>query len=165
MKANEIKANEIKANEINAKDEIIKGKDRELNSKDEIIAMLKVSKEQETLYKFHYQKLLTVRGIIEMFEKKFGQSKNKSSRKENWKKYLLNNPANLKPFEEAGFNAVQVAEHIDSIFKSSSADIHTIKQVENLVLKVGEKLSPDELRVLSVIITASGWESIIEIGI
>ena len=69
----------------------------------------------------------------------------------------------FKPFQIMGFTVEQVSDHIDSIFKSHSADIHTLKQVEGLVLSVKGKMTPDESKVIEIIVEECGWKSFISI--
>jgi glycosyltransferase involved in cell wall biosynthesis len=53
--------------------------------------------------------------------------------------------------------------NVDVIFKSHSADIHTIKLIEGLALKAKGHMTDDEVKVVKVIVEASGWGDIISI--
>ena len=74
------------------------------------------------------------------------------------KRYSRNE--NFKPFEKEGFTVEQVSTQVDMIFKSHSADIHSIKAVEGLILKAKGKLSEDQVKIVKVIIDASVWNDV-----
>ena len=69
--------------------------------------------EQETLYRLHYQQVLTVRRLIVLFEENFGVSvlKKNLSRLKKWNAYLQYKNENFKPLKEAGFTVDQVSNH------------------------------------------------------
>jgi exonuclease I len=144
---------------------LLQSKDALLQSKDERIMELLLQKDQETLHKLQYQQLLTIRGLIELYEKKFGSSivKSNISRKDKWKKYLHDKKEMFEPFRVAGFTIDQVANHVDNIFKSHSSDIHSIKLVEGFAMRAKGNLSEGEVKVVKVIVEASGWKDIISI--
>ena len=120
-------------------------------------------KEHETLYKKHYQKLLTVRSVIENFEKSFGEAiqKKKISRVEKWKEFLSSSEEKFKPFKEAGFTIETVSDAIDIIFKRHSADIHSVQSVEGLVLEVRGILTDDQAKIVQIIVQSSPWKDMI----
>jgi len=154
-----------KEKEVQSKEKEVQSKEREVQWQNERIAELLQQKEQETLYKLHYQQLLTVRGLIELYEKNFGENllKKNLSRLEKWKAYLQSRNENFKPFKEAGFTVDQVSNHVDMIFKSHSADIHSVKAVEGLILKAKGNLSDDQMKVVKVIVAVSPWKDIVSI--
>jgi hypothetical protein len=82
---------------------------------------------------------------------------------EKWKAYLQRENENFKPFKEAGFTVDQVSNHVDMIFKSHSAEIHSVKVVEGLILKVNGNLTDDQLKVLQIIVAVSPWKNSISI--
>ena len=145
-------------NEIQSKDELLKEK---ITSKDKDIEHLTKEKERESLYKLHYQQLLTIRSVIEMFEKSFGKQ-NHLSRIENWKKYL-ENPENFKPFEETGLTEDGVSTQVDMLFKSHSADIHFLKTVEGFSLASKGFLTAEQEKIVKILIGNSPWKHLIEI--
>jgi len=144
--------------EIESKENVIELKDKEIQWKNERF-------EQEKLYKLHYQQLLTVRGLIELYEKNFGEKllKKNLSRLEKWKMYLQDRKENFKPFKDAGFTVDQVSNHVDMIFKSHSADIHSLKVVEGLILKAKGNVTPDQMKVLKIIVEISPWKDVVSI--
>ena len=152
--------NEIqsKQNEIQSKDELLKEK---ITSKDKDIEHLTKEKERESLYKLHYQQLLTIRSVIEMFEKSFGKQ-NHLSRIENWKKYL-ENPQHFKPFEETGLTEDGVSTQVDMLFKSHSADVHFLKTVEGFSLVSKGFLTAEQEKIVKILIGNSPWKHLIEI--
>ena len=163
---------EGKEREIKSKEREIKSRAREIKSKEEQIQLLEninatllFQKEQETLYKLHYQQLLTVRGLVELYEKNFGEriTKKNTSRVDKWKEFLSSRYESFAPFKAAGFTIDQVCHHVDMIFKSHSADIHSIKIVEGLKLQVRGKLTNEQMKVLKVIVESSIWKDIIVI--
>jgi hypothetical protein len=153
------------SDKISILQELWQSKEKEVLWQNERIAELLQQKEQETLYKLHYQQLLTVRGLIELYEKNFGENllKKNLSRLEKWKAYLQSRNENFKPFKEAGFTVDQVSNHVDMIFKSHSADIHSVKAVEGLILKAKGNLSDDQMKVVKVIVAVSPWKDIVSI--
>ena len=122
-------------------------------------------KEHETLYKKHYQKLLTVRSVIENFEKSFGEAiqKKKIPRVEKWKEFLSSYEEKFKPFKDAGFTIETVSDAIDIIFKRHSADIHSVQSVEVLVLEVRGILTDDQAKIVPIIVQISPWKDMIKI--
>ena len=154
-----------KEKEIESKEKEIESKEKEIEwQKERVIEILK-QKEQETLYKLHYQQLLTVRGLIEMYEKNFGEPllKRNLSRLEKWKVYLQSRKENFQPFKEAGFSVDQVGNHVDMIFKSHSADIHSVKAVEGLILKAKGNLTHDQMKVVLILVEFSPWKDLLTI--
>ena len=151
--------------QLESKEKEVQSKEKEVQWQKERIAELLQQKEQETLYKLHYQQLLTVRGIIELYEKNFGENllKKNLSRLEKWKAYLQCRNENFKPFKEAGFTVDQVSNHVDMIFKSHSADIHSVKAVEGLILKAKGNLTDDQMKVVKIIVGVSPWKDVISI--
>ena len=133
--------------------------------KEKEVEWLKEQKDSETAYKLHYMQLLSVRGLIEEYEKNFGESlrKKRTSRFEKWKTYLESGKEKFRPFEEAGFTVDQVCHHVDTIYNSHSADVHSLKLVEGLVLKVKGKLTLDQMKVVQIINEESRWKDIISI--
>ena len=150
---------------VPSKEKEVQSKEKEVQWLKERIAELLQQKEQEKLYKLHYQQLLTVRGLIELYEKNFGDNllKKNMSRLEKWTAYLKCRTENFKPFEEAGFTVDQVSNHVDMIFKSHSVDIHSVKAVEGLILKARGNLSDNQMKVVKVIIGVSPWKDVISI--
>ena len=82
---------------------------------------------------------------------------------EKWKAYLKCRNENFKPFQEGGFTVDQVSNHVDMIFKSHSADIHSVKAVEGLILKAKGHLSDDQLKVVKIIVGVSPWKDLLSI--
>ena len=151
--------------EFLSKEKEIESKEKEIEwQKERIIEIIK-QKEQETLYKLHYQQLLTVRGLIEMYEKNFGEPllKKNLSRLEKWKVYLQSRKENFQPFEDAGFSVDQVSNHVDMIFKSHSADIHSVKAVEGLILKAKGNLTHDQMKVVRILVEVSPWKDLLTV--
>jgi hypothetical protein len=151
--------------QMESKEKEVQSKEKEIQWQKERINELQQQKDQETLYKLHYQQLLTVRGLIELYEKNFGETlfKKNLSRLEKWKAYLQSGKENFKPFKEAGFTVDQVSNHVDMIFKSHSADIHSVKAVEGLILKAKGNLTDDQMKVVKIIVGVSPWKDLLSI--
>ena len=156
---------EAKEKEVEAKEKEVEAKEKEIQWQKERITELVQQKEQESLYKLHYQQLLTIRGLIELYEKNFGEKllKKNLSRLEKWKAYLQSRDERFKPFKEAGFTVDQVGHHVDTIFKSHSADIHSVKAVEGLILKAKGNLTDDQMKIVKIIVGVSPWKDVISI--
>ena len=123
-------------------------------------------KEQETLYKLHYQQLLTVRSVIENFEKNFSMNlkKKNNSRIDKWKEFLDASDEQFKPFKDAGLSVSKVSGEIDVIFKRHSAEIHSVHLVEGLVLDARGLLSPEQLMIIRIVIQNSPWRGLVSIA-
>ena len=149
---------------LQAKEMEVMAKEMEVSYLKERVIELGRQKDQEALYKLHYQQLLTVRAVIELYEKNFGTkiTKKNMSRMNMWTEYLQSADERSKPFKEAGFSVDQVSDLVDKIYKSHSAEIHSVKVVEGLVLRKGS-LSKEQLSVVKVIIEQSGWEDFVTI--
>ena len=77
--------------------------------------------------------------------------------------YIQYRNENFKPFKDAGFTVDQVSNHVDMIFKSHSADIHSLKVVEGLILKAKGNVTPDQMKVLKIIVEISPWKDVVSI--
>lgn len=135
-----------------------------LENKEELFKLVLKQKENETVLKLHYQQLLTVRSIIEKYENAFGKNllDQKISRYNKWKQFLKS-PLNFKPFQDAGFTEDEVCNSIDQIYKRHSADIHSVRAEEGLVIQAGNLLTGPELEIVKIIVANSPWQGLITI--
>ena len=117
------------------------------------------------MYKLHYQQLLSVRSIIENYEKSFDEELQKKniSRLEKWKEFLGSEKA-FKPFKEENLSVAEVSAMIVDIYKRHSAKIHSVELVEGLLLDTRGLLEPNELTVMKILIENSRWKGHITIA-
>lgn len=115
----------------------------------------------------HFRKLLTVRSVIENYEKSFGHKLQKKniSRLEKWKEYLTTHDEKFKPFKALGYTIEQISSHVEDIFNQHSANIHSVMDVNGklVVLKVQGILSDEQVILVNVMIQHSPWKNLVRI--
>ena len=146
-------------------DEKILLRDEKILRKEDKIEQLTKEKEKETVFKLHYQHLLTVRSVIENFEKSFGEKLQKKniSRIDKWKEFLGSSEEQFKPFRDAGLTIEKVSSTIDVIFKRYCTDIHTVHAVEGLEILVRGILTTEQVKIVEIIIQNSPWKDLITV--
>lgn len=106
-----------------------------------------------------------MRSVIENFESRFGQKLKKKniSRIDKWIEYLNGSEEHFKNFKEAGFSIEKVSSTVDVIFNRHSTDIHSIRLVEGLALKLGGQFASDEVKIIEILVQMSPWKEYLEV--
>ena len=76
------------------------------------------------------------------------------SRYKKWEKFLKSS---------LNFNKDEVCNSIDQIYKRRSADIHSVRAEEGLVIQAGNLLTGPELDIVKIIVANSPWQGLITI--
>ncbi|KAJ3112422.1 hypothetical protein HDU96_004565 [Phlyctochytrium bullatum] len=123
-----------------------------------------IERDRELMYRLHCEGKLTVRALIQIYEMKFSDkiARLNAPRMEKWMIYLNGHDKRSKPFEEAGYYMENAGEEVQELFKSSSAEIHSVKADSGLLLiKATGRLTPDQVAVLKAMVKSAGWRSVI----